>query len=54
LFFIYLTASVGPDGWATFGRDRYGWDHKLLAALANSRHAGSDPLAESECSASDR
>jgi L,D-transpeptidase YcbB len=54
LFVIYLTASVGPDGWATFGRDRYGWDHKLLAALANSQRAGSDPLAESECSASDR
>jgi len=54
LFVVYRTASVDQDGWATFRRDRYGWDHKLLAALANSEHARSDRPQESECSASDR
>jgi len=54
LFVIYRTTSVDPDGWATFGRDRYGWDRKLLAALANSQHAESDRPQESECSASER
>jgi L,D-transpeptidase YcbB len=54
LFVIYRTARVGPDGWATFSRDRYGWDHKLMIAIANSARAGSDQPQDSECSASDR
>jgi murein L,D-transpeptidase YcbB/YkuD len=54
LFVIYRTASVDAYGWATFGRDQYGWDRKLLSALANSEPADFDRLQESECSASER
>lgn len=51
LYVVYRTASVDALGWVTFGRDSYGWDHKLLLALANATggaEAGERP--ESECS----
>jgi murein L,D-transpeptidase YcbB/YkuD len=54
LFVIYHTVAVGPDGWATFHRDRYGWDHKLMAAIASSATAKSVRPLASECSASER
>jgi murein L,D-transpeptidase YcbB/YkuD len=53
LYVVYRTASVDPFGWATFRRDHYGWDRKLLMALANaSRGAEAGGRLESECSPS--
>jgi murein L,D-transpeptidase YcbB/YkuD len=51
VYVIYRTASVDAYGWATFSRDRYGWDRKLLMALANFRESESAQRPETECSA---
>jgi murein L,D-transpeptidase YcbB/YkuD len=54
LYVVYRTASVDAYGWATFSRDRYGWDRKLLMALANVREPDLGQQPESECSATGR
>ena len=33
VYLLYFTASAQPDGAAQFGKDPYGWDRDLLAAL---------------------
>jgi murein L,D-transpeptidase YcbB/YkuD len=52
LFVIYRTSSVDEYGWATFSPDRYGWDRKLLMALANAGETDAGALLDSECSTS--
>lgn len=52
LLVIYRTASVDAEGWATFRPDPYGWDAKLMAALAQASVDGSPPPRETECAVS--
>lgn len=45
LFVVYRTAAVDAEGWAVFRPDPYGWDAKLLNALAAADRQGARPRA---------
>jgi murein L,D-transpeptidase YcbB/YkuD len=37
VYLLYFTASAKPDGQVSYGKDPYGWDRDLLAALGPAR-----------------